>query len=169
MLDYKPFLYCGVVATFAYIVTATFTYIMMFWKYKTSSERFTPSAQKQSMFQVFQRSRFHLSVMIVVTYVMFINIPLLYFTFSSLPNETRIRDSVKNQKRGIILLIFSVGYASDAIIFIFMQRHVRKLLWKWLSYICCLKKNSGKKHVNAVNRQKDVVDGQESTMSISRV
>ena len=83
--------YVGLVKSIAYIVLAFVTYLVIFWKYKKSrdslhqfqSSENTERSEHSSFLQMFRKSRFYVSVLIIFTYLLFITIPYCVFAFLS--------------------------------------------------------------------------------------
>ena len=148
IMIWPPFLYASIVAEFAYICLAATTYTVMFLRYKISANRVSNSDNRVSIFQTFRRSKFYVSVLIILTYVLFYIIPLLFYTFSSSEEITDGYFAV------ISLMLF--GHTSDAIIFVFFQKSVRKLLWQWLSTcVRCCKRKSLNHSINVIAEENE--------------
>ena len=115
-----------------YNVVAIFTYVVIFWKYVRSKVRVRHSndpndgQQRVSTVEVFVKSRFYVSVLIILTYLIFNTIP--YCVHAILyPNSwtTNYRPV-----QFIMIVLHHLGYLSDPVIYIFLQRDVRKQLSK---------------------------------------
>ena len=124
-----------------FLLLASFTYIFMFWTYKNSQRikqrrprstvgqttTFAPN-HKQTLIKVFLQSRFYISVLIILTYVLFSTIPnCIYLLY---------KYAIKSKSQipwHIMATLYSFTYLSDAVIYIFMQPRVRKLLWRWMN------------------------------------
>ena len=129
------------VSNIAFLLLASVTYIFMFWKYKNSQRikqrqrrstvgqttTFVPN-HKLTLIKVFLQSRFYISVLIILTYVLFIIIP--YCTYLLYRYAIKGKSQIPEH---IMTILHPFTYLSDAVIYIFMQPRVRKLLWRWMN------------------------------------
>ena len=77
-----------------------------------------------------QKSRFYVSVLIILTYLIFNTIPFCAF-ISSYEEYARYRES---ETQAVVAILLHLGFTADALIYIFIQRDVRKQLFE---LICC--------------------------------
>ena len=133
--DNDLFKYFYPILDILFIIVVTVSYSVIFHMYKktrltpteSNSKRTRKRQRKKSNFQIFRNSRFYVSGLLIVTFLLFVVIPDLIYLFF------RIKNGKENETLDdIILILFLVSYLSDAIIYIFMQVPVRRLLWKKL-------------------------------------
>ena len=126
------YIYFYPIMEFAFVLLAVTTYFFIFQKYKksyrVSSQRTknVPTDKKaESSFRIFQKSRFFVPVLLILTFIIFMLIPDLIYLFVGV---------IKKNKSDILLascwISYAVSNAVDACIYIFMQDPVKKLLWK---------------------------------------
>ena len=128
-------LYITVVFSALFIVVAVVTYAVLFWKFWSSRQlanRPSHSNQDQvnsvSMFQTFLKSRFYVSILIFLTYLLFNTIPyIIYIPFY----EDWAADK-ESDARSVIVILLHLGYTADALIYIFLQRDVYRQLFAFL-------------------------------------
>ena len=79
-----------------------------------------------SLYQIFRRSRFYTSILLIFTFVLFFLIPFsvwnYFILFSTYPINVYYLNSV----------LLAVGLFSDAFIYIYVDDKVRKVMWKKL-------------------------------------
>ena len=78
---------------------------------------------KQNALQIFRKSRFYISVLLITTFLRFVKVPDLVYLFVGILN--------KNDSSTLLTacwVSYAVANLSDAYIYIFMQRDVRHLL-----------------------------------------
>ena len=127
----QSFKYCYPILNFGFITLAFVTYSFIFRKFKQtrSSPSQTESNKKPRLtsFQVFRNSRFYLSGLLVMTFVTFIVVPDVIYLFVAV---------VYGNGTDLLLIgcwiSYSISNLSDALIYIFAQHSVRKLLMKKL-------------------------------------
>ena len=118
-----------------YNVVAVFTYIVVFWKYVKSKVRVQRSndandgQQRLSTVQTFLKSRFYVSVLIILTYLLFNTIPFCVIAILFPEDWTANNNSIQF----IMVVLLHLAYLSDPLIYIFLQPDVRKQLSKLLS------------------------------------
>lgn len=104
-----------------FIIIASITYGFIFCKFKTS----TITRRRNSITQVFRKSRFYLPFSLILTFLVFIVIPDMVYLFIGIIN---------GNETDLLLAVCWISYAIsnmvDAWIYIFMQPKVRKLLMK---------------------------------------
>ena len=117
-----------------YIVVATVTYAVIFVEYYKSrytAQRLNDAEQSESnptsALQLFLKSRFYVSVLIILTYLLFNTIPLCVASF--LKNI-----EINSQSQSIVLLLLYLGYTTDAVIYIFLQKDVRRQLFQLVCF-----------------------------------
>ena len=113
---------------FAFIILALITYGFIFHKFKQSRKppvRGGKHTKSANSITVFRRSRFHIPVFLILTFLLFMIVPDLTYLFVAVINE---------RNSPILLAICWISYCIsnlvDAWIYIFMQRDVRRHLWK---------------------------------------
>ena len=149
--------YVGLVKSIAYIVLAFVTYLVIFWKYKKSrdslhqfqSSENTERSEHSSFLQMFRKSRFYVSVLIIFTYLLFITIPYGVFVFLS-ANGKLLENKTITTEFKIAEILIHLSYTSDAVIYIFLQSDVRKTL---LGIISCFRDNQENLHQNRITAQ----------------
>ena len=125
--------YSAVVASLLYIVVAVVTYTVIFLKYKHSREaarQYVPRKQIQqiSLIRVFLNSRFFVSLLIILTYLFFRATPnLIYTLYQLVYREKSLGFSYA------VRVMLHLGYTSDAMIYIFLQRNVRRNLFNMIT------------------------------------
>jgi hypothetical protein len=95
------------------------------------------STNQQSLFTIFRNSRFFISICLVSTFLLFIVIPdILQFliTVEHEENQTKII-------RVTTTIIYTISFASDACIYVFLNVQVKRLLYRKLRVIGCLRNN----------------------------
>ena len=123
------FKYCFPILDFSFTFLALVTYGFIFSKFKKTrilpSQKGTTATLKTSAFHVLRRSRFHLSFLLILTFLMFIVVPDLTYLFVGVINN--------NETETLMIccwISYSLSNLSDACIYIFMQKPVKKLLIK---------------------------------------
>ena len=109
--------YFKVVFSFLYILLAIMTYTVIFWKYKIS-RRLSRSQDVPINDKRNRTSRFYVAVFIILSYLVFNVIPFCTFALSYKGNG-----DIPSLLEGILL---HLGSSADALIYIFLQRNVRK-------------------------------------------
>ena len=108
------------------------SYAFIFHKYKET--RLMPTQMKtngskdhqlESTFKIFRNSRFFVSLLLILNILVLVVVPDLTYLFYGV---------VRYHKTGtvddITLILFLLSYLFDAFIYTFIQRPVRRLLWK---------------------------------------
>ena len=124
---------------FIFITVAFLTYGFLFHKYRKSRVppvTRQPTVKQQmtrvpSVLQAFQTSRFHIPVMLITSFLIFITISDLMYSFGQVTEYGG--DKIENE---VCRLMIGIGCLSDAIIYIFMSPSVKKLLMKKLPSCC---------------------------------
>ena len=131
--DWKASAYKYIFPTFefSFVVLAVITYSYVFRKFKQS--RIIPttsgSGTKKNVnaFTVFRNSKFFVSVLIILTFLLFMVIPDLVYLFVG---------TIGGNESPVLLTACWISYAisniADACIYIFLQPAVRRSLWKKL-------------------------------------
>ena len=111
-----------------FVITSLLTYATIFWKYKMSrnSLEADPSNRNGQHQQQHSPMHFYIPVLIISTYVIFNATPFIILIFI---DEVIAVDIAK--------ILYSLGYMSDALIYIFLQPKVRKEL-----FVCCRRRKS---------------------------
>ena len=114
-----------------FLIFAPITYITMFFKFVQSRLVTMPSdpdAPDETLFHIFVNFRFFVSVWLITSYLILMVIPILIKTlcyFADIPMSKVLISYVD------ISITFSD--TADGVIYIFMDRKVRKVIWKKLS------------------------------------
>jgi len=126
--DWKTIFFKYVYTTvgIAFVILAFITYSFIFHKFKQSQ---TPPVQRSvhtksiRTITVFRKSRFHIPLLIILSFMIFMIVPDLTYLFVAVLNE---------RKAPLVLAICWISYCIsnliDAWIYIFMQRRVRRHL-----------------------------------------
>ena len=138
-LDNRERKFIGVfwlVLSILYVIIATLSYAIMFREYKRSREKTRTKARNgeedsshQSTISVFLNSRFYVSVLIVVTYLLFKMIPTLIHNAMSLNYDAGDSGDGAVGNSNIFHVMYYLNYTTDGLIYIFMQKRVRRHLW----------------------------------------
>ena len=130
-----------------FVILAVVSYIIMFLKF-ADSRRVTmqtdPDAPRQSLFRIFLNSRFFVSIILVMSYLIFMIIPSLIRVFYYIA-DVHMPDILFEY----INISVTLSDTADGIIYIFMDRSVRKLLVKKVSSLI---------NRNAINEAADVTE-----------
>lgn len=124
-LEYqKPLKYFYLSFNFLFIAVAAASYSYIFFKFRQSHMRPTyemNSTPKESLWKTFRNSRFYLSTLLILSFVVLVLIPdlILFFNPASFLFAARISP-----------ILFHISYMSDAAIYIFMYPPVKNLLIK---------------------------------------
>lgn len=112
-----------------FVILTIFTYGFLFQKYKRSSElkRKWIQGNNRNAFIVFHKSRFYLSVLIVLTFVLLIIIPDLTYLFLSL------RDKQSKTLLAACVISYSLSNIVDGLLYIFCQPDIRREMKRRLS------------------------------------
>ena len=129
--------YTVMVLDFSFVVTAATSYIIIFGKYKKSLlNRFLQRSQRkseegsQSLWKIFRRSRFYVSVMLISAYIVFTILPDLLWTFGVVE---------KHNIQFLMTIMYATSHLADGVIYIFMHDRVKKMLHRKLRRISCFK------------------------------
>ena len=128
LIIYVPTVLCS-----TFLILALVTYIVMFFKF-VQSRRLTmprnPDATQETFFHIFVNSRFFISVMLISSCIILAVIPVVirsFYTMTNLPTYLII----------YINISLMLSDTADAVIYIFMDRKVRKILWQKCSMLTC--------------------------------
>ena len=128
------FKYFYPILEFGFIILAVLTYSFIFLKYKETRDipsTIGPRGKHQSsLFQVFRKSRFYITVLLTSTFLTFMVTPDLIYLFVGVVNGNKTE-----QLLTICWISYAVSNLSDAWIYIFMQKSVKKLLLKKLKLL----------------------------------
>ena len=141
-------IYYALAQSIAFIIVAFLTYAVIFWKYKKSRDslrQFQNSgniegAEQSSAVQMFRNSRFYVSVLIILTYLLFITIPFCVFVIHMGKGTFEVETTSSKTTTSKVEIMLHLSYTSDAIIYIFLQGDVRKTLFNMI-YCCCDQEN----------------------------
>ena len=133
--DWKAVAYKYIFPTleFSFVVLTIITYSYIFHKFKKSRVIPTTSGsdmkQNVNAFTAFRNSKFFISVLLILTFLLFMVIPDLVYLFVG---------TVGGNKSPVLLTACWISYAisnlADACIYIFLQPDVKRHLWKKLHF-----------------------------------
>jgi hypothetical protein len=138
---------------FGFIIMATFTYSFIFYQFKQTRlppsrynsnqrKRYSEDLKKQKSsiasrfvrrstvtLKVFKNSRFYVSVLLILTFLVFLVIPdVVYLVYGIiLKNESQILETV-------VQISYELSFLADGFIYIFMQPRVRNLIRRKLGF-----------------------------------
>lgn len=101
------------------------------------SQSSTSSLTFTNLYQLFRGSRFYISALLILNFTLCTVIPDLVFFFhidKMQYNDTKIYITVA------MLIIYEISFLLDAWIYVFVQKNVRRILWKKLRYVRCLRR-----------------------------
>ena len=128
--DDSPFIsYSHQVCNIGFTIFAVLTYSLIFRLYARSQRRRSTSGtvQLRSAFSVFVKSRFFIPILLVFTFIVFLITPNMVYLHYFI-NDTEVPYTLDT----ICWISFAISDFSDGIIYIFLQKNVRNLLWKKL-------------------------------------
>ena len=132
--------YFKVVFSVLYILVALITYAVIFWKYKIS--RGLSGPQDVLINGTRNRpSRFYVALLIILSFLMFNIVPFCTFAVSH-----KYTTEIPSLLEGILI---HLGCIADALIYIFLQRDVRKQFFKSFSCIQCKRNGQSSPLVNS--------------------
>ena len=135
-------IYVNVSLSLLYIIVALVTYAVIFDKFKKSrhsTRRLKQDIGKRAwtaLADTFLKSRFYVSILIILTYLIFNTIPFCVFIFSRDKNIFLDTESISKK---VVSILLHIGYTADAVIYIFLQRDVKKQLFESISCHKCIK------------------------------
>ena len=114
-----------------FVILACFVYAFIFYRYKESQKRRTRVSKnstgfclKISTIKIFHKSRFHISVLVILTFIFFIAIPDVSYVFVIV---------IRNKTSDIFLAFCAISYTIsnifNVIVYIFFQPKIRKSLY----------------------------------------
>ena len=108
---------------FAFVILAVITYGFIFHRFKVTRAPPTCCIEQLSLYQVFRKSRFYISVLIILTFLIFMVIPDLIYLFVGIINGN------ETETLSVCCWIsYAVSNLLDAWIYIYMQPEIRNLL-----------------------------------------
>ena len=130
-VDYRLFFtkYIHSVFNFGFIalIVVTYSYIIRKFRKRATTSlhiNFTDQ-QPQTLCNMICKEKFYVCFLLVTSFILFMVIPNLFYLFYDLSaSKHQLKDEVK--------VFYQISFLSDAIIYIFMQPSVRRLLWKRL-------------------------------------
>lgn len=124
--------YCRPFIDVPFLLLAIIVYYKIFCKFSQSHKRITaPRKQKQdSSIKIFIKSRFLITALLIVSFILFTFIPDMIFTYYAFTHH-----HISYQLEAICYILFAISDLSDAIIYIFIKHEVRKLLLQKLSRV----------------------------------
>ena len=139
------FLHLSTAFNMIFIAVAFVSYVLIFLRYKKSKDSLQANGMvhggrlHSSASQHFHKSRFHIPILIVLTYIIFNILPHLFYILELFDEQIVLR---------ITDVLFALGYLSDGLIYIFLQQKVRRQLM-----VCCHCTGNTNENSNAtVNR-----------------
>ena len=141
-------IYIPTVLYSTFLVFALVTYIVMFFKFVQSRRLTMPrdtDAPQETLFHIFVNSRFFISVMLISSYIILAVIPIVIrslYAINNLPTYLHI----------YTIISITLSDTADAVIYIFMDRQVRKFLWQNVSMFTCKRS-----HVFVSNPNENVI------------
>ena len=134
--DYYPYIwYVYITFDFAFVILAMVCYIFIFRQFSKTREQPSMRAQRrESLFRLFRRSRFYLSVCLITSFLCLkVTADLLLF-FLNVVCQIGSADSDM-----ITFVMWALSDSVDAWIYIYMETSVRKLfLRRFRSLKCCM-------------------------------
>ena len=125
--------YAHLTLDFTFICVAVFSYGYIFHKFRQTREIPTASqscTSRQNIFQVFRNSRFFVAGLLILSFLVLLIFPDLLFTFGEFEGIAV----------GIIATTLThLNFVSDAVIYIFMDRLVKGMLYKKLRHLGILR------------------------------
>ena len=116
-----------------FVVTAVTTYTIIFTKYSNAVRRrasTVASASSQKKYKkpnhldVLKKSKFYVSALLILTFILLVVLVDISYVVLYRTN----RGFVGQHNRGIMKICYTVSFLFDALIYIFLQSHLRKLL-----------------------------------------
>ena len=124
---------------FAFIILALATYGFIFLRYRKSRINFPGSimvhTHQPSTMQIFRKSRFYISLLLIVTFLVFMVAPDLTYLFYGI---------IYKSESEILMTSCWISYAianlADAYIYIFVQPNVRRKFWTMFPFCVIYKR-----------------------------
>ena len=153
----KGTIYFTLFQSIAFIMVSFVVYSAIFWKYKQSRDLLrqfqisgsTIGNEHSSTLQMFRNSRFYVSFLIILTFLLFNTIPYCFFTLMIRDGELMIRGGGFKAFAAVFMLRMS--FTSDAVIYIFLQKDVRRTLFR--TFCWCKHRERGNLHQNGFHGQ----------------
>ena len=98
----------------------------------------TSSSAVKNIFNIFRKSRFYISVLLILNFLLLTVIPDLFVFFIIENINHHIH---RNIMTVIINILYEISLLVDAWIYIYINKQVRRILWRKLHYIGWLRKN----------------------------
>ena len=124
--EYHIYLVCDVV----FMVFAALSVLVVFMKYRGYQTYADGEENKKK--SVFTDSTFYIPLLIMFTYFAFVVLPHWVYVGRKYAEGYKGRDHWYS-----VMVLLLIGYWSDAIVYVFLQPPVRKLLGRWLSCKGC--------------------------------
>ena len=126
----------------AFMALALITYGFIFYRYKKA--RSPPACSsapvyRQSVWNIFRSSRFFIALLLIASFLIFIVIPDLYLFIAAVSKKEKVRHLV------ICRIFFALSDTFDALIYIYLQKKVRKIMMEKLHLVNCLKERNRRK------------------------
>ena len=114
-----------------FIALAVITYIFIFKKFHQTRAIPKPSFRSnvirtRTCWYVFRYSRFFVSVLLILTFVLFMVVPDLILLFWEMVDNGEHTSAL----RDFTMILYQFSYLSDALIYLFMHRPITLYLWK---------------------------------------
>ena len=149
LFDYYPYIwYIYIVLDMFFVISAVFAYGFIFKKFKES--RIPPvqnsNINQPSLFQIFRKSRFYISVLIIGSFLCFRVTGDILFFFKHIiyPSESPTLDI-------IVFILWAVSDMCDAWIYIFAQKSVQKIFRRKFQIIFCCFRRERSQHIQGHN------------------
>ena len=143
---------------FIFIIIAFVTYVFLFRKYRLSrippTQKSAPGSRKrrETALRVFRTSQFHVPVLLIATFLVFMIIP-------DLLNPFGVTGSEESLVYKFCIFSFGLAYLTDAVIYIFLSPAVKNLLLKNLRI---------RKQVTSLRREQVNSDTQVWTVNMTK-
>ena len=138
------YFYTGFDFFFIFIAVGTYAYI--FHKYRESKSDPVISRYSRSEFQgskspgvwkVFRNSRFYISCLLIVTFLLMVVLPKLVYFFY-LKRVHRNHGMFEKILAVVVGVLYYFSFLADVFIYVFLHPPLKRLMWKKLRKISCL-------------------------------
>ena len=143
-----------------FVFVAISSYSFIFYRYKQT--RVNPAQRRgvpnpeQSIFRIFRNSRFFISVLLISSFLLFMVIPNLIYSFVLIKHISDELSFILIVP--LLLIMYEISILCDALVYIFIQRNVRRLLWRKLRRMRFLRDNDrNSSQVKAVMERQSIL------------
>ena len=135
-------LYFTLAQSCLFIIVAFVTYATLFWRYvksRNALRQYRDSNAEDlngshSIAQTFLESRFYVSILIILSYLVFSTIPFAIIIISkSVSEKGNFKRQYGDGATFMSVISMHLSYTADAVIYIFLQKDVREKLFKTMS------------------------------------